>query len=121
MSVKVIAKADFVAQVIERGGKMLVGEWRGCKAELVKYVDDKGKGREFVKLDHVIEYGNPSGGLETCKLSERQPPEIKTVADVQTGLYSKGQIIVARINTAVTAKGANVCGCNSGEIYVLVD
>ncbi len=69
-------QSDTIGRAIMSGQIVLVGEWRGAKADQVKYIDKKtGAPKSFGKVTHVLEVGE-NKTFESVSVTEMLPDSI---------------------------------------------
>lgn len=87
-------QAKLVLEMLQKGKVLMIGEWRGFKAETIRYNDKKtGKPAEFSRIVHTVEVGDGQR-FESVKVSAPLP-DGTDVERVQVNIKRGQQVLVA--------------------------
>jgi hypothetical protein len=95
-------KDDVINSILARGGAVMLGEFRGGKAERINYTDKKtGKAAHFNRIANSFEVGPAA---EQVRVTERLPD----TSDVErhTVLHKKGQHFAIEVDGITIDKGS---------------
>jgi len=101
--IKVMKLDDVLRRVRDRGGMLLVGEYRGTKREQMTFRDEKsGKSETSKWLEHLVEFEGDTGPdaifVQERYFDEGWDPETwKAPPELKRGVRVVGQIEVIRI------------------------
>jgi len=95
-------ESSVVAKMIDGGKVVVLGEWRGCIPETIKYTDKQGRAASFGRLVHTIELGD-GARIESVKVSQSVANDV-TPESVQI-TFKRGARVVVEVDSMVVDKG----------------
>lgn len=90
---------DALVKSVLAGDLVVVGEWRGCVAEMLKWSDSKsGRAREAGVVKHSVEFG-----AVQCSVTDNLPPGI--LPESYVAPFKRGDRVVVHLHGLAITKG----------------
>jgi hypothetical protein len=106
---KNMPKDDIINAILSRGGAVLLGEFRGGKAERINYTDKKtGKAAHFNRVANSFEVGPAA---EQVRVTERLADNVDV--DKHTVPYKKGQHFAIEVEGITIDKGSRTVSASA--------